>query len=187
MAKEKIKEKGILEKKDSPKDTPTVQKDNLTKTLILALVGLVLLLIPETLNKIIGIVVGAALLLVGLAAIYRYVQNEEGNSLNLISGILYSVLGVIIMVYPYSVLRLVSICLGVYLLVTGLIKLKLAISLKDTTDKWIGTLIVAIIILVLGLLLIFNPFSGIAITKLAGAFLVAVALFDVIDTYIIQK
>lgn len=179
----KAKEKGVLEKKDKP----VVQENNLTKTLILALVGLILLLIPETLNKVIGIVVGAALLLVGIVAIYRYVQNEDGNYLSLVSGILYSVLGVIIMVYPYSVLRLVSICLGVYLIVSGLIKLKLAISLKELTDKWIGTLVVSIIILILGLLLIFNPFSGIAITKLAGAFLVAVAVFDIIDTYIIQK
>ena len=44
-----------------------------------------------------------------------------------------------------------------------------------------------IITVVLGLLLIFNPFAGITITKLAGAFLVVVAVFDLIDTYIIQK
>ena len=162
--------------------------DNLSKTLILGLVGLVLLLIPGTLNKIIGILIGAALLIVGILAIIRYTKEHEvGSNLNLVSGILYSVLGVIIIIYPYSIINLVTICLGVYLIINGLLKLKLAFMLKNVTNKWIGTLIMGIITIILGLLLIFNPFAGITITKLAGAFLVVVAIFDLVDTYIIQK
>lgn len=162
--------------------------DNLSKTLILGLVGLVLLLIPGTLNKIIGILIGAALLIVGVLAIVKYTKEKvNGSSLNLVSGILYSVLGVIIIIYPYSIINLVTICLGVYLIINGLLKLKLALVLKKVTDKWIGTLVMGIITIILGLLLIFNPFAGITITKLAGAFLVVVAVFDLIDTYIIQK
>lgn len=166
----------------------TSNPDNLSKTLILGLVGLVLLLIPGTLNKIIGILIGVALLLVGILAIVKYVrEKEEGSSLNLVSGILYSVLGVIIMIYPYSIINLVIICLGVYLIINGLLKIKLAFNLKERTDKWIGTLVMGIITAILGIILIFNPFAGITITKLAGAFLVIVAIFDLIDTYIIEK
>ena len=68
-----------------------------------------------------------------------------------------------------------------------LLKLKLSLVLKRVTDKWIGTLVMGIVTIILGVLLIFNPFAGITITKLAGAFLVVVAVFDLIDTYIIQK
>lgn len=179
--KEKVEEVEII----SPKVS---NPDNLSKTLILGLVGLVLLLIPGTLNKIIGILIGAALLIVGVLAIIKYTkEKEEGTNLNLVSGILYSVLGVIIIIYPYSIINLVTICLGVYLVINGLLKLKLAFNLKNVTDKWIGTLIMSIITVILGILLIFNPFAGITITKLAGAFLVVVAIFDLIDTYIIEK
>ena len=179
--KEKVEEVEII----SPKVS---NPDNLSKTLILGLVGLVLLLIPGTLNKIIGILIGAALLIVGVLAIIKYTkEKEEGSNLNLVSGILYSVLGVIIIIYPYSIINLVTICLGVYLVINGLLKLKLAFNLKKVTDKWIGTLIMSIITVILGILLIFNPFAGITITKLAGAFLVIVAIFDLIDTYIIEK
>lgn len=179
--KEKVEEVEII----SPKVS---NPDNLSKTLILGLVGLVLLLIPGTLNKIIGILIGAALLIVGVLAIIKYTkEKEEGSNLNLVSGILYSVLGVIIIIYPYSIINLVTICLGVYLVINGLLKLKLSFNLKNVTDKWIGTLIMSIITVILGILLIFNPFAGITITKLAGAFLVVVAIFDLIDTYIIEK
>lgn len=162
--------------------------DNLSKTLVLGLVGLVLLLIPGTLNKLIGILIGAFLLFVGISAILKYLKNKENNSsLNFVSGILYSVLGAIIIIYPYSIINLVTICLGIYLVINGLLKIKVSLILKTITDKWIGTLIVGIITIILGLLLIFNPFAGITITKLAGAFLVIVAVFDLIDTYVIQK
>ena len=179
--KEKVENVEII----SPKVS---NPDNLSKTLILGLVGLVLLLIPGTLNKLIGILIGVALLAVGIIAIVKYIKEKDnGNSLNLVSGILYSVLGVIIIIYPYSIINLVTICLGVYLVINGLLKLKLSFVLKRITDKWIGTLIMGIITVILGVVLIFNPFAGITITKLAGAFLVVVAVFDLIDTYIIQK
>lgn len=179
--KEKVENVEII----SPKVS---NPDNLSKTLILGLVGLVLLLIPGTLNKLIGILIGVALLAVGIIAIVKYIKEKDnGSSLNLVSGILYSVLGVIIIIYPYSIINLVTICLGVYLVINGLLKLKLSFFLKRITDKWIGTLIMGIITVILGVVLIFNPFAGITITKLAGAFLVVVAVFDLIDTYIIQK
>ena len=179
--KEKVENVEII----SPKVS---NPDNLSKTLILGLVGLVLLLIPGTLNKLIGILIGVALLAVGIIAIVKYIKEKgNGSSLNLVSGILYSVLGVIIIIYPYSIINLVTICLGVYLVINGLLKLKLSFVLKRITDKWIGTLIMGIITVILGVVLIFNPFAGITITKLAGAFLVVVAVFDLIDTYIIQK
>ena len=179
--KEKVENVEII----SPKVS---NPDNLSKTLILGLVGLVLLLIPGTLNKLIGILIGVALLAVGIIAIVKYIKEKDnGSSLNLVSGILYSVLGVIIIIYPYSIINLVTICLGVYLVINGLLKLKLSFVLKRITDKWIGTLIMGIITVILGVILIFNPFAGITITKLAGAFLVVVAVFDLIDTYIIQK
>ena len=40
---------------------------------------------------------------------------------------------------------------------------------------------------ILGVILIFSPFSGDAITKVTGAFLLVVAVFDLIDNYILQK
>ena len=180
--KEKVEDVEII----APKNASN--QDNLSKTLILGLVGLVLLLIPGTLNKLIGILIGGALLITGVLSIIKYTkENIAGSNLNLVSGILYTVLGVIIIIYPYSIINLVTICLGVYLIINGMLKLKLAFTLKNITDKWISTLVMGIITIVLGLLLIFNPFAGITITKLAGAFLVIVAVFDLVDTYIIQK
>lgn len=181
---EKVKETEIV----IEKNTKNKQNNNVTLTIILGLVGLILILIPDAFNKIIGYLVGIVLLVVGLIGIYKYMKNrDEDNALNLVTGILYAVLGVIIMAYPHSVINLASKCLGVYLVISSILKLQTAFNLKATNSKWIGTLVVGILVLVLGALLIFNPFSGVTVTKLAGAFLIAYAVFDLIDIYIIQK
>ena len=190
MKKKKEKVEAVLEKKNeiTEEEVKLNKYDDLSSTLILALFGLVLLLLPEEFNKIIGLVLGAILLLIGLVGIYRYIKLKKYNfTVNLVSSILYGALGIIVIFYPFSIINLITICLGLYLAINGIVKILFSFTLKKVTEKWIGTLIMGIITIVLGGLLIFNPFAGIAITKLAGAFLVVVAVFDIIDNYVIAK
>lgn len=190
MKKKKEKVEAVLEKKNeiTEEEVKLNKYDDFSRTLILALFGLVLLLLPEEFNKIIGLVLGAILLLIGLVGIYRYIKLKKYNfTVNLISSILYGALGIIVMFYPFSIINLITICLGLYLAINGIVKILFSFTLKKVTEKWIGTLIMGIITVILGGLLIFNPFASIAITKLAGAFLVVVAVFDIIDNYLIVK
>ena len=75
MKKKKEKVEAILEKKNEiTEDEVKLNKyDDLSRTLILALFGLVLLLLPEEFNKIIGLILGAILLIVGLIGIIKYI------------------------------------------------------------------------------------------------------------------
>lgn len=182
-----VKVEGTLEKKNSNKKNTNYSKEELTRTLIMGLVGLILVLMPEALNKILGILVGVVLLVMGLINIYNYIQSKVGFTSSLVSGILYTLLGIIILISPGSVVRSIAIGIGIVLAITGLSKVKMSFTLKSINTNWIGTLIIGIIITILGMILIFNPFSGDAITKFAGAFLVVVAIFDLIDNYILQK
>lgn len=123
----------------------------------------------------------------GLHGIYQYLQNKIDTSTSLVSGIFYSILGSIILLYPGSVVRAIAIGIGISLTISGLIKVKWAFTLKSLDSTWIGTLVIGILTTILGLVLIFSPFSGDAITKITGAFLMVVAVFDLIDNYILQK
>ena len=108
MTKNKVK----LEKKNS--------SNNLSKTLILGLIGLILLLIPASFNKFIGLIVGFSLLLIGIIQIIKYVKNKDSfSNIDLISGILYSALGIIIILNPHAVMELVTVCLGIYLIINS--------------------------------------------------------------------
>ena len=191
MKKKKEKVEATLEEKtiDVQAEVKISNNDDISKTLILALIGLVLLLLPSTLNNIIGFVVGGCLLIFGIIGIIKYIRIKEYKfTSSLVSGILYSALGIIVIINPSSVISLVTICLGLYLVINGILKTVFSFNLKKITTRWGGALVMGLLTIVLGLLLVINPFgSAVAITKLAGAFLVVVALFDLVDRYIIMK
>ena len=191
MKKKKEKVEATLEEKtiDVQAEVKISNNDDISKTLILALIGLVLLLLPSTLNNIIGFVVGGCLLIFGIIGIIKYIRNKEYKfTSSLVSGILYSALGIIVIINPSSVISLVTICLGLYLVINGILKTVFSFNLKKITTRWGGALVMGLLTIVLGLLLVINPFgSAVAITKLAGAFLVVVAIFDLVDRYIIMK
>ena len=191
MKKKKEKVEATLEEKtiDVQAEVKISNNDDISKTLILALIGLVLLLLPSTLNNIIGFVVGGCLLIFGIIGIIKYIRNKEYKfTSSLVSGILYSALGIIVIINPSSVISLVTICLGLYLVINGILKTVFSFNLKKITTRWSGALVMGLLTIVLGLLLVINPFgSAVAITKLAGAFLVVVAIFDLVDRYIIMK
>ena len=191
MKKKKEKVEATLEEKtiDVQAEVKISNNDDISKTLILALIGLVLSLLPGTLNNIIGFVVGGCLLIFGIIGIIKYIRIKEYKfTSSLVSGILYSALGIIVIINPSSVISLVTICLGLYLVINGILKTVFSFNLKKITTRWSGALVMGLLTIVLGLLLVINPFgSAIAITKLAGAFLVVVALFDLVDRYIIMK
>lgn len=175
-----MKVKGKLEKKNvSEKNRDT------TNTIILGLVGLLLLLIPGTLNNILGITAGLGILVSGIINIGIYFRSNFQSSL--IAGLLYGLLGIIILISPGSVIRAVAIGGGLVLLIQGLIKVRFALTLSRVNNKWIASLIIGCLISIFGLILIFSPFSGVVVTKLVGLFLTIVAIFDIIDTYILQK
>lgn len=181
------KVEGKLEKKNKSNSIKTYEKEEVTRTLVMGLVGLILMLMPNDVNKILGIIVGVVVLLIGLSGIYNYIRSKIGFTSGLVSGILYTLLGIIILISPDSVVRSIAIGIGIILVVTGLSKVKVAFTLSSVSSNWIGTLIIGIITTILGIVLIFSPFSGDAITKFTGAFLVIVAIFDLIDNYILQK
>ena len=191
MKKKKEKVEATLEEKtiDVQAEVKISNNDDISKTLILALIGLVLLLLPSTLNNIIGFVVGGCLLIFGIIGIIKYIRIKEYKfTSSLVSGILYSALGIIVIINPSSVISLVTICLGLYLVINGILKTVFSFNLKKITTRWSGALVMGILTIILGLLLVINPFgSAVAITKLAGAFLVVVAIFDLVDRYIIMK
>lgn len=191
MKKKKEKVEATLEEKtiDVQAEVKISNNDDISKTLILALIGLVLLLLPSTLNNIIGFVVGGCLLIFGIIGIIKYIRIKEYKfTSSLVSGILYSALGIIVIINPSSVISLVTICLGLYLVINGILKTVFSFNLKKITTRWGGALVMGLLTIILGLLLVINPFgSAVAITKLAGAFLVVVAIFDLVDRYIIMK
>ncbi len=159
-------------------------------SIITGILGLVLLFLPNLTNKLVGVLVGIVFLISGVSAIYKYFHREGAKlySLNIVFGILYSILGVIIILYPFSVMNFVTICLGIYLVISGAMKINYGFWLKKGSEQsWLITVTTGILLIIFGIMLMFNPFISLTLTQLAGAFLLIVAVLDFTDTMLFRK
>lgn len=163
---------------------------SLITSIITGILGLILLFLPEATNKVVGILVGIIFLISGVNAIYKYFHRDGAKlySLNLVFGILYSILGVVIILYPFSVMSFVTVCLGLYLIVSGAMKMNYGFWLKrGNEDSWLITVATGILLIIFGIMVMFNPFVTLTLTKLAGIFLIIVAVLDITDTVLFKK
>ena len=163
---------------------------SLLTALLTIIMGIVLLLLPNATNKVVGIIVGIIFLIEGINSVYKYFHREGAKlyNLNLIFGILYALLGVVIILYPFTVVEFVTVCLGIYMIINGASKVNYALWLKrGNEESWLITLATGILIAIVGILVIFNPFASLTLTKLAGAFLIITGILDFMDTILFRN
>lgn len=159
-------------------------------SLITIIMGILVLVFPELSNKAVGVFVGISLLVIGLTSVYKYLHRDGAKlfALNLTFSIVYIALGAIIIVYPYKVMEFVTICLGIFFIINGLNKGNYAIWLKKgNEDAWLVTLGSGVLLIIIGLLLIFNPFAGLTLTQLVGAFLIVTGIIDFTDAFLFKQ
>lgn len=163
---------------------------SIASSLIWLIAGLIMLFMPNLTNKIIGIIIGALFLLSGSNMIYKFMKRDGAKlySFNLVFGIILSALGLIIIISPFSVATFVTVCLGLYLIVTGANKVTYGVWFKIGNDPaWLITVVIGIMYILFGVLMLINPFSALTITKLVGIFLIISSVLDITDTMLLRK
>ncbi|MBE6149059.1 MAG: hypothetical protein E7167_06230 [Firmicutes bacterium] len=163
---------------------------SIANSVVLLLAGLVMLFLPDLTNKIIGIIIGVVFLLSGANMVYKYMKRDGAKlySFNMIFGIILFVLGLIIILVPFSISSFITVCLGLYLIVIGANKITYGVWFKIGNDRsWLITVVIGIMLIVFGILVVVNPFSRLTITKLVGAFLIIASVLDITDTLLLRK
>ena len=163
---------------------------SLLTSILAILVGLTLMFLPSVSNKIVGIIMGVVILIFGINAVYKYFHRDGAKiySLNIVFGVLYSILGVVIILYPFSVMEFVTLCLGIFVIINGATKINYGVWLKKgNEDSWLVTLVTGIFLVIIGIMLVFNPFASLTLTQLCGAFLIIVGILNVSDTILFKK
>ena len=154
------------------------------------IMGCVLFFLPNASNKVIGILVGIIILVNGLNAIYKYFKRDGAKifALNFVFGILYAILGLVIIIYPFTVVEFVTVSLGLFVVVNAASKINYGLWLKrGNEDAWLITLVSGILLLIIGILIIFNPFASLTLTRLAGVFLILTGILEFTDTILFKN
>ena len=144
-------------------------------SVLLILVGVLFLLNPTLSLNVIGILFGIVVLCFGGLNIYAYLKSRELYffKFHIIYGILDLILGVLIIISPFTFTQLITIFIGFWLIYLAVMKIDLAMRLKRLSEKsWLTLLVSAILSIFMSILIFINPFTNILFAQLAGAYCV---------------
>lgn len=161
--------------------------DVITTGILYILLGLVALLLPETMEKTLGYLLGIVLILAGAISMIMYLLRDAHENYyhnEFVFGLVGIALGILVLYKVEFIISLIPFLLGLLVLVSGCTKLQDVIDMKRLDlNSWIPMLVLAVINVLLGVLLIYNPFQAATLLfRLLGIGLILSGATDVIAT-----
>ena len=168
-------------------------KTSMLCSVALIALGLLLIIKSEATIITISYVIGGLLIALGVIAEIKYFNEHAKkftlDDIDIVYGIVCVILGIIVIKNPEAIASIIPLVIGVIIIANSAVKLQYSIELKkDNSNLWISTLILSIIMLVCGVLLVFNPFKGaVLLTRIVGVFILIYAVLDLVSTFCIRN
>ena len=146
---------------------------------VLAL-GLVMIIWPEISALAVCYIMGVLCVVVGIGLLIRYFNIGLAGiffRFDLILGICSILLGILLFVQPAGALVFLPIALGIYIVTSSIFCIQLSTEFRRMGGSWALSLVYGIAGIILGVLLILNPFAGAsALMIYAGVSLVIISI-----------
>ena len=147
-----------------------MKQNYFVNAVIMIILGLVLVIWPHILGVILCYLLGGALIVMGAIQLIGFLRGERlgfYNKFSMFMGIVLVLLGIWICTQPRIVLSIIPVVVGIIVLIHGLMDIQYTLDIKRTgSTKWWIALIAAILTLIVGLLLVFNPFTAYEISMI---------------------
>ena len=159
-------------------------------SILMIILGAVLLIFPDTSLSLIRWGLSLGLILIGIWMIITDITRRSVLSMfsGSIGGVLSLVMGVVIILYP-RILDIIPIILGVWMIVSSSLSLRLTTSLRSSTSSsYFVSLVSNIVAILCGIVLILNPTdSSVALIALIGVMVIIYAASTLIDLFIFHR
>ena len=159
-------------------------------SILYAILGLIIFLKSEITNSIVGTLIGTFFLIAGIIQIYTYIDKSKICLFrsNLVIGIINLLLGMFIMLNPLTLVDILNISLGIWLLVEGISKFILYTNLKKVNEETNKIFLVSTLLLIfMGVVIILNPFRSMVITKTIGIFIILYNIVNINDLVLLKR
>ena len=152
--------------------------------LICIALGVVLVVWPGMSVQVACMAIGAVLIINGISRLLNFIFGRDDSlfsQMNLIMGIIITVIGVWILLQPEKIIAMIPILVGIIIIIHGINNLQQAVNLcKSQYDKWWVALLLGLLTVGLGILLICNPFQAIdTLVMFIGLFLIYDGISDI--------
>lgn len=143
----------------------SIKYNLLSSAVLCILLGIVLLVYPDTSLTIVCRAVGVIVLITGLGFVGSYLRVGKTRwfgKVELVFGSIFAILGGFIVLYPLGIISIVPLVFGILLVYHGIANMKQAFELRQYKDNgwWLPVLIAASTI-ALGVVIMRNPFGTI--------------------------
>ena len=141
-----------------------ILSNGIVSALIMIALGVILMLWPGNVMSIVCAVIGWGLLITGAAGLviaFVRKKNEEANeSLDIVSilkDIVAIILGIILISRMETVVSILPFIIGIIVIINGAVNAVQALLYKNESKNWLVALIAGIVVVLIGLLMVFNP------------------------------
>ena len=135
------------------------------------LVGLALLLWPEACLRVVCGLFGLVILMKGVGSIYSFLKAEVRGFFSYFGwlfGAAAVALGIFLLIRPQTVVSILPILVGLFVIMDGVMRVQSAFELRAAGyDRWWSLLILALVSVVLGAVMLWNPFGTVELLVMA--------------------
>lgn len=169
------------------------EKYSILISILMIILSIFLILKPLKSLEVFVIAFSIIMLINGISSFISYFQIDKEErlfSFDLIIGLITIISGIFIFIYRLDLINIFPIILGIWIIVNNLFKIQLSINLSVIKNSgWVYLVILSILMIVLGILLITNPFSSaVTITALSGIFLLISEIISLCESiYVLSK
>ncbi len=118
--------------------------------IFLLILGIIGMIIPELGTSLILYLIAALLILGGVAF---FVAGFKGGWANIVAGIILLAVGILMFVYPSESLSVMTIILGIWFSLVGIVDILIAFMSKSNNVNWWAPLITGILSFILAILI----------------------------------
>ena len=133
-------------------------------SVIMVILGAVLMLNPGLSMLTLCYLIGGLMVIFGITRLVGYFSKDLFRlafQFDLALGIFCMLAGIVILVHPNNIMKLLPVIIGLFVTIDGVFKMQTAIDSKRFgLKRWYAILVLAAVTCVFGLLLIIAPFAG---------------------------
>ena len=139
-------------------------------SLLMVIIGLVLVFWPGHVMTTAMTILGIAMLIGGGVLLFSWYRTRRLSYIpvRLVEGILLALAGLFVLMKPKFLISIIPTIVGLFVVVNGIWNLLQALDQKKKLyNRWPASMTMAILTLVLGVLILFNPFSTMQVLVIA--------------------
>ena len=162
---------------------------SLISSALFIILGLILIIFPETSLNIIRWIIVILLMLIGIYSLIVD-TNKTWLSFNAFStDVLSIIFAVILIAYPKTLSMLLPIVLGIWIISFSSFGLKLSLTLRKFEEiNWLVPLFISLLSIACGIILIINPLgSMITITKFIGIVMISFSITNIVNMILFKR